>query len=170
MKDKERLLLDEFLQVIPTKFNDILNELAVYACDLGYTPKRNKVSLFSIDFSKSKIKRTIMKLEQATPKTFSDIPGIRLKFYASDTYSDIFKDSIKQVIEAFGGKYTGCYGCGRCKDGLEGYTYLYPDGKKIFRCGFELITVHDWNSSHIDEMKILLKTQDVFWMKKLNID
>lgn len=166
MKEKNRLLIDEFLSVIPAEYRNMLNDLAVFADSLGYTPKRNKVSLFSIDFSKSKIKRTIMKFEECNPKISTGIPKPRLKFYANAVYSDVFKDGIKSVIEEFDGKYTGCYGCGRCKDGLEGYTYLYPDGRKIFRCGSELIPIPNWYNVHLDEWKRLIKTQDDFWLSK----
>lgn len=167
MKEKSRLLINDFLVIIPAEYREPLNDLAEFADNLGYTPKRNKVSLFSIDFSKSKIKRTIMKFEECNPKTSSGIPQLRLKFYANTIYSDVFKDSIKSVIEAFDGKYTGCYGCGRCKDGLEGYVYLYPDGRKIFRCGAELIPIQNWHNGHLDEIKQLIKTQDDFWLSKI---
>ena len=75
---------------------------------------------------------------------------------------------IKNVIEAFNGRYTGCYGCGRCKDGLKGYTYVYPDGKTVFRCGGELIRIPAvLNSNYVDEIKKMMKTQDEFWVKKV---
>jgi len=92
-------------------------------------------------------------------------PGLRLKFYASDDYSDIFKEGIKRVIEEFDGKYTGCYGCGRCKGKLQGYTYTYDDGKKVFRCGSELISIHNFSKIDIGETKRLIKKQDEFFMK-----
>lgn len=68
MKEKCRLLIDDFLAVIPAEYREMVNDLAEFADRLGYTPRRNKVSLFSIDFYKSKIKRTIMKLEECNPK------------------------------------------------------------------------------------------------------
>jgi hypothetical protein len=66
------------------------------------------------------------------------------------------------VIEEFGGKYTGCYGCGRC-DGTEGYTFVYPDGRQVFRCGSELISVFDFGEKDIPEIKNLMKVQDDFY-------
>lgn len=167
MKEKCRLLIDDFLAVIPAEYREMVNDLAEFADRLGYTPRRNKVSLFSIDFYKSKIKRTIMKLEECNPKIPSGIPQLRLKFYANANYSDTFKAGIKSVIESFDGKYTGCYGCGRCKDKPEGYVYLYPDGRKIFRCGGELIPIPNWYEGHIKEIKQLMKTQNDFWLSKI---
>lgn len=75
MKENCRLLIDNFLAVIPAEYREMVNDLAEFADSLGYTPKRNKVSLFSIDFSKSKIKRTVMKIEECEPKISSGIPG-----------------------------------------------------------------------------------------------
>jgi hypothetical protein len=164
MKEKSRLLIGELLTAIPAEYHEVYNELAEYAEILGYTPKRNKTKHLSIDFSKSKVKRTIMKFEVFDNGIPSRPPGLRLKFYASGGYSDIFSDGIRRVIEAHDGKYVGCYGCGRCKGDLEGYTYVYPDGRKVFRCGGELIAVYNWNKGHIDEMKRLIKTQDDFWV------
>lgn len=172
MKDKSRALVNQFLESVPFEYRVMLNELAEYAYNLGYTPKRNKVSIFSIDFFKNKFKKTIMKLEahdNCKNGIPSGIPGLRLKFYANDTYSDIFSDGIKRVIEAFSGKYTGCYGCGRCKGNLEGYTYEYPDGRKVFRCGGELIQIYNWSCKDVEEINRLLKTQDDFWARQSQI-
>jgi hypothetical protein len=167
MKESSQKLIDEFLAAIPFEYKAFFHALTEFADSLGYAPKRNKVSHFSIDFSKNKINRTIMKIETNDSYKHgipSGVPGLRLKFYAAGKYSQIFSDGIKSVIEAFGGKYTGCYGCGRCKNALEGYTYAYPDGKKVFRCGGELIAVYGWNGDYLDEIKRLLKTQDDFWL------
>ena len=169
MKEKSKLMIDEFLQTIPAEYHEVFSELAEYADNLGYTPKKNKTKHLSIDFSKNKIKRTIMKIETHDNGTKSNPPGLRLKFYANDNYSNLFQDGIKRVIEAFDGRYTGCYGCGFCKDGTEGYTYIYPDGKKVFRCGRELIAVYGFNEKHLDEMKRLMKVQDDFWVSAVRI-
>lgn len=166
MKEKSRALVNEFLDTIPFEYRSIFNELAEYAAALGYSPRRTKTKHFSIDFAKSKIKKTIMKFEDHDNGITSQVPGLRFKFYANKTYADIFGEGIKRVIEEFGGRYTGCYGCGRCKADLEGYTYLYPDGRSVFRCGSELIAIHNWNEGYLEEMKNLLKTQDEYWLSK----
>lgn len=166
MNEKSRILLNEFLDAIPLKHRIMFNELAEYADNLGYIPKRTKTKNFSIDFSKSKVKKTIMKFEDHDNGIPSRVPGLRLKFYANKTYSDIFEEGIKRVIEAFEGRYTGCYGCGRCKGDLEGYTYRYPDGRSVFRCGSELIAIQNWHDGYLEEIKQLLKAQDKFWINK----
>jgi hypothetical protein len=82
-----------------------------------------------------------------------------MKFFANETYSEIFRNGIKNVIEEFDGRYTGCYGCGDCGDTPQGYTFEYPDGRAVYRCGRELISIFDFSSKSLDEMKRLLKRQ-----------
>lgn len=46
MKMKSRLLINDFLAVMSAEYGSRLNALAEFADNLGYTPKRNKVSTF----------------------------------------------------------------------------------------------------------------------------
>lgn len=169
MNQNQKDLLNSFLDSINKDYYEMFLELAQYAVALGYTPRRNKTQDFSIDFYKNKFKTSVMKMEVQEQKHDGysygerNIPGLRLKFYASSNYSDVFKNGIKNVIEEFDGKYTGCYGCGRCKEQLEGYTYIYPDGKKVFRCGRELISIFDFSKENLQEIKDLIKRQDEFY-------
>jgi len=168
MNEKIKILLESFLNEIPSKDKSLFRAIAEHAISLGYTPKKTKTSLLNLDFSSSKLKKTILKLEVPNPKRNKNLPGIRLKFYANPKYSDIFHEGVKGVIEAFDGRYTGCYGCGKCKGNLEGYTFTYPDGKSVFRCGGELISIKGWNESNLDEIKQLINTQNDFWMDNLS--
>lgn len=168
MNNKQVALLEEFITQLSKDYQEMFQEIADYAVSLGYTPKRSKTQNFILEFSKSSVKKTIMKLEitdTGRGKTIN--PGIRLKFYATKEYSEIFKNALKIVIEEFDGKYTGCYGCGRCKGTLQGYRYEYPDGKKVFRCGSELISIYDYSENDIPEIKSLLKEQDRFFMSMI---
>lgn len=165
MDEKSMLLLNSFLLELPERYREIFRELGEYAISLGYRPKRTKSKDFTLDFSKNKVKRTILKMEVHDNGQKSNSPGLRLKFYATEAYSKIFRDGVQTVIEEFNGKYTGCYGCGRCKGKLEGYIFTYPDGKEVFRCGNELIAIHDFDAHDIPEIKALLKTQDEFFCK-----
>lgn len=167
MNEKSKQLLQNFIAELPLDYQAMFQELAEYAISLGYTPKKTKSKDFVLDFSKSKVKRTIMKLEVHDNAIKSNAPGLRLKFFANQEYSDIFQRGIQKVIEEFNGRYTGCYGCGKCKGKLEGYTYIYPDGKKVFRCGGELIAIHNFGTQDVTEIKSLIKLQDEFFMEKL---
>jgi hypothetical protein len=168
MKEKHEIILEELFSTVDEKYAAMFRELAEYAVSLGYNPIRNKTSDITIDFQKNRIKKKIMKMEAHEQKHDGykygerDIPGLRLRFFAANEYSDIFKHGIQRVIEEFGGKYTGCYGCGRC-DGTEGYTFVYPDGRQVFRCGSELISVFDFGEKDIPEIKNLMKVQDDFY-------
>jgi hypothetical protein len=166
MDDKIKALLDDFLDKLPEKDKTLFKSIAEYAISLNYLPKKTKTRVFNIDFINSKIKRTLLKLEAPDTKKQDSISGIRLKFYANKDYSDIFKEAIKRVIEESDGRYTGCYGCGKCSGELEGYFYVYSDGKRIFRCGGELIPVIGWNENSLVEIKQLMNNQNDFWIQK----
>ena len=164
MNQRQTALLDELLAQVNPAYRDMLRDVAELAASLGYTPTRCKTKDMSVDFRNAKQKRTILKLEAHEQRhddiAFGerDVPGLRLKFYASAAYSEVFQNAVKRVIEGFGGKYTGCYGCGRCTGKKQGYIYTYPDGRKVFRCGGELLSVFGYEE-HIDEVKRLLRRQ-----------
>ena len=158
-------LVEEFLSQIPTEYTDLFRALADYANSLGYRPVRGRTASLSIDFRSRKTKRTIMKftLEEEKHDGFGygerKIPGLRMRFFAAEEYSEIFHRAVQYVIERFDGKYTGCYGCGRCQGEPQGYHYTYPDGRTVFRCGGELLSVFDFSDTDLDEMKALLTKQ-----------
>jgi len=161
--NRTEVLINEFLSELPEPSRTLYRELAEYAVSLGYTPKKTKTQSFALDFSKAAVRKTILKLEAHDNGIERSGPGLRMKFYACDQYSEIFQNAVRRVIEAFGGKYTGCYGCGRCKDQPEGYTYVYPDGRTVFRCGSELISVPGFGSEHLEQFRSLLSRQDAFF-------
>jgi hypothetical protein len=166
MIDK-RDLIARCIENFPNKCKEVYRQIAEYAFDLGYKPSWIKVrekgvtvNSTALAFTKKLQNRSITILK-ISPKS-----SISLKFFATKEYSDIFKEGIKAVIEAFRGRYTGCYGCGKCSSELEGYTYVYPDGRKVFRCGGELITfTNPITEEHIDEVVRLIKTQDDYFEK-----
>lgn len=172
MNDKHVAIINEFLPSIDTNYHPMFLDLAEYSVSLGFNPVRNKTHDVSIDFRNNKIKRAIMKMEAKEQKhdgfTYGarDIPGLRLRFFAAKEYSEIFKRGIQNVIEEFEGRYTGCYGCGRC-DGTEGYIYQYPDGRQVYRCGSELLSIFDFSEQDIPENKKLLKMQADYYFEKL---
>lgn len=173
MKEKYTAILDELFSKIDNNYSAMFQELAEYAINLGYNPIRNKTHDVTIDFRKNKIKKSIMKMEVSEQKHDGyaycerNIPGLRLRFFAAKDYSDIFQRGIQRVIEGFDGKYTGCYGCGRC-DGSEGYTYIYPNGKQVFRCGSELISIFDFDEKNMPEIKTMLKTQADYYVARFD--
>lgn len=61
MNDKQAILIEEYIALIPERFRKLFNELAEYTVYLGYNPIRNKTQDLTIDFKKNKYKATIMK-------------------------------------------------------------------------------------------------------------
>lgn len=152
--EKQKNLIKEFLGTLTTEDSIIYSEIMEYLMQLGYTPIKCKTSGFGLDFYNSKLKQKIAKFYKG---------DFRLKFYANDNYSVKFSNAIKRVIEEFDGKYTGCYGCGRCKGKLKGYIYVYGDGRKVFRCGSELLDISAITSADIPEIKKLITVQNQFF-------
>ena len=166
--------IQEFLSQIPAEYTNLFRTLAEHAVSLGYRPVRCRTSGLNIDFRSSKAGRTIMKftLEEEKHDGFAygerNIPGLRMRFFASGEYSEIFHKAVQYVIERFDGKYTGCYGCGRCQGEPQGYHYTYPDGRKVFRCGGELLSVFDFTEENLEEMKELLSRQAEYDYTQIN--
>jgi hypothetical protein len=168
VKVKQAALVEEFLGHVRPEYHGMFRQLAEYACSLGYRPVKTKTKDFCLDFRSAKAGRTLMKMEEKEQKHGNlrfgqrDCPGLRLRFFASLDYSALFHEGVLNVIEEFNGRYTGCYGCGHCKGEKQGYTYLYPDGRKVFRCGLELVSVFDFTSDDLPEFQRLMKAQADF--------
>ncbi|MHB1154372.1 MAG: hypothetical protein ACYCWE_14950 [Eubacteriales bacterium] len=168
--EKIQTLIDDCVAKMAEERKPLFREIAAYAVELGYTPKlvRHAGGIANdLTFTKSKAGRTLLKIcpRQKLGKDWEPGGSLILAFFATPEYSEIFKKGVQIVIEHFDGKYTGCYGCGRC-EGDEGYTFIYPDGKKVFRCGGELIALPPVGTDHIVEIKAMMKTQDAFYMRK----
>jgi hypothetical protein len=153
--------LDEFYNLLPEDKVELFKEMAEKAIQLGYKPKREKTKHLSISFSSNKYRTTILKYVYEKNR-----PTYRLKFFASKNYSAIFDRSIKETIEKFNFKYTGCYGCEKCIGGKEGYDVNYEDGRRYFRCGFELIEIVDLNKQIKEEVIELLELQTAYYENK----
>lgn len=153
--------LEEFYQQLSVKDMNIYCEIADYAAQLGYKPKKAKTQALNFVFNNNKTKKHIMKfsIEKGNPV-------LKMKFYATAAYSHIFRESLRAVVEEFNYKYTGCYNCGKCKDKLEGYEYSYEDGRTYFRCGGELISLLPITDKEVPEIKKLLHAQHEYYLEK----
>lgn len=172
MNEKINKMINKCLNEFPADSKNMFRELSEYAVSLGYTPKWVKIRVEgkaingnSLTFTKSKVNRTLMKIKPSGNPHSPNMPCLVLTFFASADYSELFRQGIQRVIEEFDGRYTGCYGCGKCKDKLQGYTYIYSDGRNVFRCGGELIELPPISENDISEVKKLMKTQDDFFLK-----
>ncbi len=179
-REKYQALIDACVSHMDDEDKRIYRPIVEYALELGYTPKPIQKSQKTaknengdeLAFSKSRVSRTLLRLHPGFTKPPVNYQihqegkaQLRLVFFATPEYSEPFRFGLKNKNEAFNFKYTGCYGCGRCK-GDEGYTYTYPDGKMVFRCGIELIELPPLAPEHVEEVKAMMKAQDEFWMNK----
>jgi ferredoxin-like protein FixX len=151
--------LNDFFNSLNDEDRIIYFKIANFAYELGYKAKRAKTKDINYVFTSSKIKRHLLKFSFKDGK-----PNLKMKFYASKNYSNIFNNSVRDVIEEFNFKYTGCYKCGKCKVTPSGYIYEYPDGKRYFRCGSELIELPSIDESIVPEILSLLKTQHEYYL------
>ncbi|HSK69910.1 MAG TPA: hypothetical protein VLA21_11675, partial [Candidatus Limnocylindria bacterium] len=120
MDRKHAVLIEELLARVGEAHRPLLRELAEAACALGYRPARAKAKDFRLDFRNPKARRTLLKLEENEQGHGGPgcgergVPGVRLRFHASADFSGVFREGVRLVVEEYGGRYTGCYGCGKC--------------------------------------------------------
>ncbi|MEG0775347.1 hypothetical protein [Clostridium sp.] len=151
--------LNDFLNSLNDVDKKIYSEIAIFTYELGYKAKRAKTKDINYVFTSSKTKKHLLKFSYKDNK-----PQLKMKFYASQDYSRIFHDSVKNVIEEYDFKYTGCYNCGKCNESPIGYIHEYPDGKRYFRCGNELIDILAITKEHVPEILRLIKTQHEYYL------
>lgn len=150
--------LNDFFNCLNEGDKRIYSEIANFAYELGYKAKRAKTKDINYVFTNSKTKKHLLKFSLKDDK-----PKLKMKFYAAKNYSTIFQHSVRNAIEEFNFKYTGCYKCGKCIGTPLGYNYEYPDGKSYFRCGSELIELISVDENIVQEILSLLKLQHEYY-------
>ena len=169
MTDKQKDALENVISALPNDCKKIFKEVAEYAVSLGYMPVARGTNSTYTDFTKSKIKRTILKIDLNSAP-----PRLGIKFYAIPKYSGIFQEAIEERIRYYAKlKYeitTHCVGCmhsksEKCKGG-QGYTFKFPDGKQGFLCGFCVLSIPSFAAENVTEVKEALKLQDHYFMKQ----
>lgn len=154
--------IDDFMNSISEEDKQIYTEIASLALELGYKPKKAKTKAINYVFTNNKTKKHILKFSIE-----KGAPILKMKFYASKDYSTLFLEGVRMVIEEFDYKYTGCYKCGKCSGTPLGYVYEYPDGRKYFRCGGELISLPPITKQDIPEILSLLNAQHEYYLSRL---
>jgi len=150
----------------------ICKQITEFLLGLGYIPKKQKGKGFALDFKNNKLNEKIAKLGIGN----NNCLNASMKFYASDNYSQKFKEGLqgycdwlftdagKKYVNEIDGKYISC-GCGKC-NGFDGaYKYEYPDGKFVIRCGKELVRVRNLTVGDIGEIIRILEAQHNFFIK-----
>ena len=169
MTEKQKTTLNKIIDVLPKDYRKAFREIAEYAVSLGYMPVLKGTKKDYADFSKSKINRTILKIDSnPTP------PRLAMKFYALPEYTGIFQEAIEKNIREYARlNYeikSHCIGCmqrrnGRCNE-PQGYTVTLPDGNQGFICGFGIVDLPSFSAENIPEVKAALKAQDDYFMDK----
>ena len=164
MTKKQEYALNRVISLLPDDCRGNILEIAEFAMSLGYMPSIKGKSENYADFSKSKIKRTILKIN-TNPK----FPFLSMKFYAIPEYSGIFQKAIEDRIIYWGklGYETRCFGCGKC-DGTHGYRFSSSDGKQGFICGFAVVPLPLFSDENIPKVKEALKIQDELFTKQIS--
>jgi hypothetical protein len=165
MTEKQQNTLDAALTRIPERDRTLYHNIAEYAISLGYMPKLGGKDGSYAEFIKHKIKRTLIKLQFA--------PGagrkyaLKLSFYATDKYSPLFDEAVSDMINTLRRQNheVRCWKCGMC-DGTLGYMHIDNDGSRSFLCGKGVLQLPEIGAEHLDEIKLLMKAQDDFWMKE----
>ena len=167
MTAKQMDAFNKVFSALPDDCRECFQEVAEYAISLGYMPTIKGVRKDYLDFSNSKWKRTILKIQAPTPKY---PPYIAIKFYAVPTYSPYLQKAVDDRLSTWNRlKYEArCFGCGKC-DGTEGYIVALPEGKKGFLCGFGLLPLPSLNNENIAEVKEALRVQDEFFRKQASV-
>lgn len=155
--------MDDYFAILTDAERRVFLAITESAHQLGYRAKRDKTRSLSYTFTHRKVKKTLLRFA-----TNRDKPILKIRFCATQQYSTFFHEAIRKTIEEYNFKYTGCYGCGNC-DGTEGYWYQYPDGRKVFRCGTELIEIDDICSMPLEELLTLFKNQHDRYLADLQI-
>lgn len=153
--------MNDYYTILTDDERMVFSAIAEYAFSLGYKAKKDKINAIGYSFMHSKVKTQILRFTSSNGK-----PILRIKFFASPTYSKFFHEAIRATIEEYDYKYTGCYGCGEC-NGTHGYQYKYPDGREYYRCGKELVEIFDMCGMPLRELLDLLKRQHEFFLSSL---
>lgn len=162
MTEKQKNALNTILSQLPDDCRESYREIAEYVISLGYMPSLKGARKDYADFTNSKLKRTILKIN-----TNPNYRWIAMKFYAIPEYKGVFQDAINERLSYWSklGYEAKCFGCGKC-DGTHGYKCTLSDNKKGFLCGFGVIPIPTFKSENIVEVKQALKIQDEFFVKQ----
>lgn len=154
--------MDDYFKTLTDDEKAVFSTVADYAFSLGYKAKKDKSKTLSYTFIHHKVKKTLLRFS-----TEKGRPIIKIKFFASQDYSNYFQEAIRTVIEEYDYKYTGCYDCGKC-DGTQGYRYKYADGREYYRCGTELIDLADIINLPVPEFLNLFTKQHEFYISSVS--
>ena len=165
MTEKQQQSLNTIIAALPDDCQAAFRAVAEHAIALGYMPAAKGGGSY-VDFTKSKVKRTILKINlNHTP------PLLGMKFYAFSAYTGVFQEALEERVRYYAKLqyeiHPHCTGCmqrrnGRCHK-PEGYTLTLPDGQQGFLCGFGIIPLPSFTAEHVPEVKAALDIQNAYF-------
>jgi len=160
---KQKLALETTMAALPDGCREAFRKVAEFAVSLGYMPVLKGAKNTYADFTKSRIRRTILKID--TDPKFP--PRLAAKFFAMPSYSGIFLEGIGHFVDLLlqHGHVSRCWGCGKC-DGSQGYRYELPDGRKGFLCGNGLVSLPSFRAENVPEVVAALRAQDEYFVRQ----
>jgi len=174
MTENQAKKIDALIASLPQGDRQIYREIAEYAVVLGYMPSQVKNVhglTASVVFAKSKVGHRLCKISPPSAAKGKELYNtgktlFALSFFATTAYSALFHEGVKQEFETLTRNYKGCSECKGC---TGGYTYQYPNGRQATCCSGKLIELSPVHAEHLDEIKRMMKAQDVFWLKQNTI-
>ena len=163
MTEKQSDALARIMAALPEDCRALYREVADCAISLGYMPAIRGTRGDYLDFVKSKVHRTLLKIN--TDPKFP--PCMAMKFYALPTLSAFFQSAVEERLRTWErlGYAARCFGCGRC-DGTEGYRVTLPDGETGFLCGYGVLPLPPVRAANVAEIQAALEAQDAFFMRQ----
>lgn len=154
MTSSQRKKIDDFVTCLPENERAVYRDIAEYAVELGYTPSNEKNAhgiFIALVFSKSKIGTRLIKIHP--PGIYSDETEFKMQFYAASEYSDFIHEKLCQDADAIRATCEG-----QCEKCAGKYIFVYPDGRKGFRCAIHsLVKLSPLGKDRTNEIKRLMR-------------
>lgn len=154
-------MFEDVLHSQTEETQQIYRTIVQRALDLGYRVRKDRTKTPSYSLYSPKFRQTILRVTDDGKKV-----SLRLKFYGAKGYSRRLDQALKRTIEEYDFRYTGCYGCGRCVGEPLGYQIAYEDGRREFRCGFELIEILGLDPELGKEIEGVVEAQTRYWQSQ----
>lgn len=166
------IYLDKIIDKIETSSRPVCRELIDFCLSLPLKPKKvNKPNISAVDFMNTTNNNMIFRIGILENGTIV----FKLRYYASQDYSELFHQVIRDEISVYKGEWIGCYQCGK-ENGTKKkqchtrYIVQMTDGKAYIRCGFAPVSIESVTISDLPEIKRLIIAQNTFFHEKLDQD
>lgn len=164
MTAKQAQALERIMAALPDGVRATYRDIAEHAMALGYMPVLKGARETYADFTKGRVKRSILKID--TDPNFP--PRLAIRYYTLPAYTPFLEKAVLDRAMALRGDgyEVRCYGCGRC-DGTQGYRFTLPDGGQGFWCGRDIMPLPPFGEAQLLEIKAAMRAQDDFYMRTL---